>query len=291
MAEPPERDPELDAANDPAIDPAIDAAIDAADEAFVTALLRGPNTAPARMPDEVWLRLERAVLHEAAAREAGTPAAAAPNRRGGARLYALAASAAVIVGGTVLATTAFRDGGTGPGPDAVLAAGTPTERIVASGTQYRPTTLAGQAKATFKAVQAGLGTAGRQAASPAALSVSAAPQDITAPAAPAAPAVVVPMSPSMSEAMGAAMPFLTDPAAFADCLGRIAAGAQPSSLLLLDLARWEVPGEAAPGMGAVMVLPSAALDRQTPEPWLEHVYLVDADCDLIGHVRVDTDTP
>lgn len=255
---------------------------DLAAHAWVEALLR-PSRDDARMPADTWLRLERALHAEAAVREQGAErAGSGTTRRRGTGWLALAASAALVIGGTAVATQALRDGGTGPSPD-VVAAGAPvddmpTERIVASGTNYAPTTLGEQARSTFRQIRTavtGREVAGRQApassSSPAAL--QAAPQP--APGAPGDPGSLM-----------AQMPFLADAASFADCLGRMAAGSEPVDVLFVDIARWDDSMTAA-----IVLLPASALDEPTGDPAMEHVFVVDAACAVRIHVMVDIDAP
>ena len=260
---------------------------DLAAYAWVGELLR-PSGDDARMPAATWLRLERALHAESAVREQeAVRAGSGTSRRRGTGWLALAASAALVIGGTAVATQALRDGGTGPSPD-VVAAGAPadampTERIVASGTNYAPTTLGEQARSTFRQIRTavtGSEVAGSEAAGSQAPASSASPAALKAGPQPAPGAQGDPGS------LMAQMPFLADAASFADCLGRMAAGSEPVDVLFVDIARWDDSMTAA-----IVLLPASALDEPTGDPAMEHVFVVDAACAVRIHVMVDIDAP
>lgn len=148
---------------------------------------------PERMPDEVWARLERTIHAEAAQREAGTTpndtpetaaspsgapvasfADAAERRKLRSRpraYFALAAAGALVFGGTIVMQTIQSRT---PDPSAVSAAvereavevgsasanaqqlgvNAPSRRIMATGVDYQPTTMASQIRSTLQSINA-----------------------------------------------------------------------------------------------------------------------------------------
>ena len=141
---------------------------------------------PERMPDEVWTRLERAIHAEAAHREASAAtsadaptdgnvasfADAAERRRLRSKpstYFALAAAGALVFGGTIVMQTVQSRT---PDPSAVSAAvergavevgsattqqigaDAPTRRVMATGVDYQPTTMATQIRSTLQSINA-----------------------------------------------------------------------------------------------------------------------------------------
>lgn len=194
-------------ASDRTSDPTTPEMPDMGDQAFIRGLLGTGRPlpdgtdldapvagVPARMPDEVWARLERAIHAEAAAREAGITAPSADTAIDGPadvvsfadaaerralrkqpRVYfALAAAGALVFGGTVVMQTIQSRT---PDPSAVSAAversavevgsadvqqagaNAPSRRVMATGVDYQPTTMASQISNTFTKI----GAANKQA--------------------------------------------------------------------------------------------------------------------------------
>ena len=270
------------------------------DEARVSAALH--EAAP--MPPEVWIRLERALMDEAARREQGGDAAVAgardgrPSARSRARtagIFGLAAAVALVVGGTVIATIDRQQGGQGPGP---VAADGSSAMVLASGTDYAPATLAEQVKRTVRQLR----DSARQAApversasgmpGMSAVPMTMASTDATTDSSMASsmgssmpgPSTEVPRE--MPAGMPADMPFLHDTNDFQGCLHRFVQVSpdEEVAVLLVDIATMQGVVTAVIVIPAGEMPPSMAVD-----PAMEQVFVVTPGCAVQAHTEVDLD--
>jgi hypothetical protein len=245
-------------------DESSDEGIDAATEAQVQALLRGNGPQP--MPADVWLRLERALMHESARRESGSaldldevlPVKRRSSRRRTAAIFGLAAAAALVVGGTVVSTLDLRGGGQGPAPMAAEALGAGSGIVLASGTDYEPTTLAEQVKRTFSSWKSKLRTQ---------------PQATTAPD-------------SMMGMGMPDMPFMREKTGFQGCMHKITQVTAPRDIavLLIDIATLQ--GD----ITAIVVVPAGEIPQNMGvDPAMDQVFVVTPTCSVKAHAEVDLD--
>ena len=253
--------------------------LDPAEEERIRLLLAGPTGAPAQIPAEVWLRLERALMEESTRREQATSAPDATagqsrptksrvtkSRGRTAALFGLAAAAVLVVGGTVVSTLDLQGGGQGPAP---VAAGAKTDSsglVLASGTNYEPTTLAKQVKATFASLKGKL----RQA-----------PQATASAVAIAADALMPDALPAAKE-----LPFLQGVTEFQGCLHKITqvSSTDEVTVLLVDIATMQGT------VTAIVVLPADEMPASMGvNPSMEQIFVVTPGCSIKAHTEVDLD--